>query len=83
MKSILTVTLTLLMVQVAGAQQRQFYDSAGRSAGRAVTDSAGSTTIYDPAGRVTARSSTSGRTTTIYDAAGHHTGTIQNNGAKK
>ena len=79
----LAAALTILLVAGAAAQQRQLYDAAGRSAGRAVTDSQGSTTVYDPAGRVTARSSTSGNTTTIYDAAGRHTGTIQNNGAKK
>jgi len=79
----LAAALTILLVAGAAAQQRQLYDAAGRNAGRAVTDSQGSTTVYDAAGRVTARSSTSGNTTTIYDAAGRHTGSVQNNGAKK
>lgn len=71
MKStIIAAALTLLVSGAAVAQQRQFYDAAGRNAGRAITDSQGTTTIYDAAGRVTARSSTSGNATTIYDAAG-------------
>jgi YD repeat-containing protein len=51
MKIFLTVSLTLLISSGASAQQRQFYDAAGRNAGRAVTDSQGTTTIYDAAGR--------------------------------
>ena len=31
--------------------QKQFYDAAGRNAGRAVTDTQGTTTFYDAAGR--------------------------------
>jgi YD repeat-containing protein len=80
----IAAVLILLTGQVAAAQQRQFYDAAGRNAGRAVTDTQGTVTIYDPAGRVTSRSSTNGQTTTIYDAAGNRAGTFQNNnGAKK
>jgi len=64
------LVLVLLMSDVASAQQRQFYDAAGRNAGRSITDSQGSTTFYDAAGRAAARSSTTGQTTTIYDAGG-------------
>jgi YD repeat-containing protein len=61
----------------AVAQQRQFYDAAGRNAGRATTDTQGSTTFYDSAGRVTGRASTgSNGTTTVYGADGRRTGTI-------
>ena len=67
----------ILLATPAAAQQQQFRDSAGRNAGRAVTDSAGSTTYYDAAGRTTARSTTSGNQTTVYDGAGRKTGTIQ------
>ena len=41
----------LLTLSPAMAQQRQFYDAAGRNAGRAVTDTQGTTTFYDAAGR--------------------------------
>ncbi|WP_441267945.1 RHS repeat domain-containing protein [Bradyrhizobium sp. 215_C5_N1_1] len=72
----IVIAAVLLVSGAAVAQQRQLYDAAGRNAGRAVTDSQGTTTIYDAAGRVTARSSISGNTTTIYDAAGRRTGAI-------
>ena len=68
--------LLVLQSNAASAQQKQFYDSAGHNAGRAVTDGQGSTTYYGPDGRVTARSSTSGDTTTVYGADGRRTGTI-------
>jgi general stress protein YciG len=46
------ILIVLLMgVCPAAAQQKQFYDSAGRNAGRAVTDTQGTTTFYDAAGR--------------------------------
>ena len=45
------IALTLLLPATAAAQQRQFYDAAGRNAGRAVTDTQGTTTFYDAAGR--------------------------------
>jgi len=71
MKRFLITTAALAaLITTAQAQQRQFYDAAGRNAGRAVTDSQGSTTFYDAAGRAAARSSTTGQTTTIYDAGG-------------
>jgi YD repeat-containing protein len=67
----------LLMSTDALAQQRQFYDAAGRNAGRSTTDSSGSTTYYDVDGRVTGRSSTSGTTTTFYDASGRNVGSVR------
>jgi YD repeat-containing protein len=53
----LTTALALLMTPGAEAQQRQFYDAAGRPAGRATTDSQGTTTMYGPDGRVIGRES--------------------------
>jgi hypothetical protein len=50
MKRIL-ILIWLTASTSASAQQRQFYDSAGRNAGRAVTDTQGTTTFYDAAGR--------------------------------
>jgi hypothetical protein len=47
----IALVLALLPFEAALAQQRQFYDSAGRNAGRAVTDTQGTTTFYDAAGR--------------------------------
>lgn len=71
------IALALLLAPASSsAQQRQLYDAAGRNAGRAVTDTQGSTTFYDAAGNATARSSVTGNTTTIYDAAGHRIGTV-------
>jgi hypothetical protein len=67
----LVILLLLLPPADARAQQRQFYDAAGRNAGRAVTDSQGTTTFYDATGTVAARSSPSGNAITTYDAAGH------------
>ena len=72
------VLIVLLVSAPAAAQQRQFYDAAGRNAGRAVTDSQGSKTFYDAAGRVTGRASTgSDGTTTFYGADGRRIGTRQ------
>ena len=69
--------LTLMLLSPAAAQQRQFYDASGRNAGRATTDSQGTTTFYDSTGRVTGRASTgSNGTTTVYGADGRRTGTI-------
>jgi YD repeat-containing protein len=72
---LLAALLLTLPVAAATAQQQSFYDAAGRPAGHAVTDSAGTTTYYDAAGRVTGRTSASGA---LYDAAGRHVGTITN-----
>jgi general stress protein YciG len=46
-----TIAILILLMSPAAAQQRQFYDAAGRNAGRAVTDTQGTTTFYDAAGR--------------------------------
>lgn len=72
----LAIMLLLLSPADAWPQQRQFYDAAGRNAGRAITDTQGTTTFYDAAGNVTARSSVTGNTTIIYDAAGHRIETV-------
>jgi YD repeat-containing protein len=72
------ILLALLFASATGAaiaQSQTFYDSAGRSVGRSVTDSQGSKTFYDASGKVTGRSSTTtDSTTTIYDAAGRNVG---------
>jgi YD repeat-containing protein len=78
--TLLCAILLLCMVLFsfpAHGQQRQFYDAAGRNAGRAITSSDGTTTHYDPAGRVSARSVTSGNQTTVYGADGRKVGTVQ------
>lgn len=72
----------LLLAASATAQQRTFYDAAGRPAGHAATDSQGTTTIYDARGNVTNRASTSGNTTTTYDAAGRRVGTVSHPGGR-
>lgn len=46
-----TILILILLMSPATAQQKQFYDAAGRNAGRAVTDTQGTTTFYDAAGR--------------------------------
>jgi len=67
-------TMTLMTV-AASAQQRTFYDNAGRNVGSASTDSNGSTTLRDNMGRTTGRTATDSQgTTTFYDAAGRVTG---------
>jgi YD repeat-containing protein len=71
MTKILLALLTLaMMTGAASPQQRTFYDSAGKVAGRSATDSQGTTTNYDSRGRVISRETTTGNTTTIYDASG-------------
>jgi YD repeat-containing protein len=77
MKILLVLALIALTGQ-ANAQQRTFYDARGNVAGRASTDSQGSTTIYDSGGKVVGRESKSGNTTTIYDAAGRNVGRVTN-----
>jgi YD repeat-containing protein len=69
--------LTLaMMTGAASAQERTIYDSRGNVAGRAATDSQGTTTLYDARGRVISRESTSGNTTTVYDARGRNVGGV-------
>jgi len=80
MSKILRALLTFaMMTGAASAQQRTFYDSAGKVVGRASTDSSGTTTNYDSRGRVISRESTSGNTTTIYDAGGRNVGRVTTN----
>jgi len=69
MKRFLIATAALAaLITTAQAQQRQYYDAAGRNAGRAVTDTQGSTTFYGPDGRVTGRAT--GRAQDRQPAAG-------------
>jgi YD repeat-containing protein len=68
--------LSILSAVSAHAQQRIFYGSDGRVVGRTTTDTQGSTTGCDAAGRVTARTATTGNTTTVYDAGGRAIGKI-------
>jgi YD repeat-containing protein len=71
------LAIVAIFTTAAHAQQRTFYDSAGRVSGRSTTDSGGATTIYDSSGRVTGRTSTgSDGTTTIYDASGRNVGSV-------
>ncbi|MBO4221978.1 hypothetical protein [Bradyrhizobium neotropicale] len=70
MKVLQTTLVILLLPTAALAQQRTYYDGAGRVVGRSATDSPGTTTFYDSGGRVSARSSTSGNMQTIYDPGG-------------
>ena len=73
-KTTMIAALLAVLASEASAQSRQYYDSSGKSVGRFSTDSQGATTIYDAAGRVTGRTSTSGNTTTIYDDRGRNVG---------
>jgi YD repeat-containing protein len=80
MTKILLALLTFaMMTGAASAQQRTFYDSAGKRIGSASTDSAGTTTNYDSRGRVISRKTTTGNTTTIYDAGGRNVGRVSTN----
>jgi YD repeat-containing protein len=73
MTKILLALLPLaMMTGAASAQQRKFYDSAGKVAGRSATDSGGTVTTYDARGKVISRETTSGNQTTIYDASGRN-----------
>jgi YD repeat-containing protein len=80
MTKTLLALLTLAMTAGAtSAQQRTFYDSAGRLIGGSATDSQGTVTNYDGRGRVISRESTSGGTTTEYDASGRNVGRVTTN----
>jgi YD repeat-containing protein len=48
---ILLVLAVVLLATAASAQQNAFYDARGNVIGRSATDSSGTTTIYDAAGR--------------------------------
>ena len=80
MNSLLTLLLTFAtMTGEASAQQRTFYNSAGKVVGRSSTDSQGTTTNYNSRGKVISRKSPSGNTTTIYDASGRNIGRFTTN----
>jgi YD repeat-containing protein len=72
------LTIAVLMTQAkAQSNQRTFYDTMGRTTGRAVTN--GNTTqVYDNMGRSTGRATTNPNTgsTTIYDNMGRTTGRV-------
>ena len=72
MIKLVTTMLTLATLTcAASAQQRTYYDSAGKVVGRSSTDSQGTVTNYDSRGRVIIReSTTSDGTTTLYDERG-------------
>jgi hypothetical protein len=54
---LVSLLVALALPVDAQAQQRQFYDAAGRPAGRATIDTQGTTTLYGPDGRVIGRES--------------------------
>jgi YD repeat-containing protein len=49
------VALAALATAASAQQQRQYYDSSGKTVGRSTTDSQGSSTFYDAGGRVSGR----------------------------
>ena len=75
MKKTLVVITLLIPFATFAQNNKTFYDSSGRVAGRAITDTQGRTTFYDASGRVTGRAipDTHSRTT-FYDASGRVTG---------
>ncbi len=75
-KTTIVAALLAVLTTDASAQQRSFYDSAGKSVGRSSTDSQGTVTNYDARGRVISRETTSGNQTTIYDAGGRNVGRV-------
>jgi hypothetical protein len=74
--TIITALALAALATAASAEQRTFYDSAGRSLGRSTTDSQGTVTNTDSRGKVISREFTSGNVTTIYDAAGRNVGRV-------
>jgi YD repeat-containing protein len=75
-KILLALLTFAMMTGAASAQQRTFYDSAGKIVGRSATDSSGTTTNYDSRGRVISRETTIGNTTTVYDDRGRNVGRL-------
>jgi hypothetical protein len=66
MTIIATLALAVLATEAsAQSSTSTFYNSGGKSIGRATTNG-GATTFYDASGRTTARSFTNGNTTTTY-----------------
>jgi YD repeat-containing protein len=78
MKMVTRLLLALVALSAltgaAAAQSKRYYDPSGKSLGTSSTDSQGTTTFYDAAGKVTGRATKSGDTTTIYDPAGRNVG---------
>ena len=78
----LLVTLFMLVIHSASAQQQTFRDSSGRSIGTAAT-SGNQTTFRDASGRNTGTATTSpSGVTVLRDASGRTTGTIQLQGKR-
>jgi YD repeat-containing protein len=82
----IVVAFALLWLDPALAQQSTLYGTDGRVVGRSVTDSQGTTTHYDAAGRRVG-TATTGRdgtvTVTVYGAAGRRVGTSTSPGSKR
>ena len=77
-KIALVIGIALATASAANAQNRTFYDAAGRVTGKARTDSGGATTFYVPSGFVTGRARTDNNgVTTFYDASGRVTGSAR------
>jgi len=57
MRALIALAALVMLTGAALAQDRTFYDRAGRVIGKAKTDSNGGTTFYDAAGRVTGKAS--------------------------
>lgn len=67
-RGLIAVAVLVMSAASASAQSSTVYDArTGKVLARSTTGSAGAVTIFDAAGRVTARAATSGSTTTIYD----------------
>lgn len=77
MKPVIAALALLLCVAPAQAQQSTLYGADGRVIGRSVTDSQGTVTHYDAAGRRLGSTTTSPSTgnVTVYGADGRRTGT--------
>ena len=75
----LVIMLALFMpTDAAHAQQREYYDTrTGKSIGRSITGSDGSTTVYEANGKMIGRTSTDTRgSTTFYGADGRKAGSV-------
>ena len=70
MKHLAAAALALIALLTTGAQaeQRVYYDSAGRVVGRSDTGSNGAVTHYGPDGRAVTRESPTSGGSTVYDA---------------
>lgn len=72
---LVVVLAMLLSFAPAQAQQQTLYGADGRVIGRSVTDSQGTTTHYDAAGRRIGTTTTRDGTITVYGPDGRRTGT--------